>query len=145
MVNASFGSRFIAYLIDEVALSVLAWVILIPFGMMAGLASAAESSVLGLLTGVAFLVLIPVLILLQFIYFGYLWSSSGQSVGMKLLEIRVDDNGGGRISFLRAGLRGTLGYVVSGFFFGLGFIWAAFDAKGEAWHDKIFATRVVRA
>ena len=28
MVNASFGSRFIAYLIDEVALSVLAWVIL---------------------------------------------------------------------------------------------------------------------
>jgi uncharacterized RDD family membrane protein YckC len=34
---------------------------------------------------------------------------------------------------------------VSGFFFGLGFIWAAFDANGEAWHDKIFATRVVRA
>jgi uncharacterized RDD family membrane protein YckC len=87
----------------------------------------------------------PILILLQFIYFGYLWSSSGQSVGMKLLEIRVDDSGGGKVSFLRAGLRGTLGYAVSGFFFGLGFIWAAFDANGEAWHDKIFATRVVRA
>jgi uncharacterized RDD family membrane protein YckC len=116
MNNASFGSRFIAYLIDQVALVVLAWVILIPFGMMAGLASATESSVLGLLTGLAFLIMFPILILLQFIYFGYLWSSSG-----------------------------TLGYAVSGFFFGLGFIWAAFDAKGEAWHDKIFATRVVRA
>jgi uncharacterized RDD family membrane protein YckC len=140
MNNASFGSRFIAYLIDQVALVVLAWVILIPFGMMAGLASATESSVLGLLTGLAFLIMFPILILLQFIYFGYLWSSS-----MKLLEIRLDDSGGGTISFLRAGLRGTLGYAVSGFFFGLGFIWAAFDAKGEAWHDKIFATRVVRA
>jgi uncharacterized RDD family membrane protein YckC len=111
MDSASFGSRFIAYLIDEVALVVLAWVILIPFGMMAGLASATESSVLGLLTGLAFLIMFPILILLQFIYFGYLWS----------------------------------GYAVSGFFFGLGFIWAAFDANGEAWHDKIFATRVVRA
>ncbi len=145
MDSASFGSRFIAYIIDEVALSVLAWVILIPFGMMAGLASATESNVLGLLTGLSFLIMIPILILLQFVYFGYLWSSSGQSVGMKLLEIRVDDSAGGAISFLRAGLRGTLGYAVSGFIFGLGFIWAAFDPKGEAWHDKIFATRVVRA
>ena len=60
MVNASFGARFIAYLIDEVAPVVLARM---------------------------------TLILLQFVSFGYLWSNSG----------------------------------------------------GEAWRDRIFSTRLVRA
>lgn len=68
--------------------------------------------------------------MLQFIYFGYLWSSSGQSIGMRLVEIGLEGAEGGKIAFLRAGLRGTLGYVVNAFFFGLGFIWAAFDANG---------------
>ena len=39
----------------------------------------------------------------------------------------------------------TLGYWISGFFLRLGYIWAAFDADGAAWHDKLFDTRVVRA
>jgi uncharacterized RDD family membrane protein YckC len=29
--------------------------------------------------------------------------------------------------------------------FGLGYIWAAFDANNETWHDKIFDTWVVGA
>ena len=37
MDTAIFGSRFIAYLIDEVALVALPWVILIPFSILAGL------------------------------------------------------------------------------------------------------------
>jgi uncharacterized RDD family membrane protein YckC len=145
MTNANFGSRSIAYLVDQVALFFLAWAVVLPFAMLAGLASVTESGFLGVLTGLAFLIMFPTLILLQFVYFGYLWSTSGQSLGMRLVEIKVADRQGGAVSFLRAALRGTLGYGVSGFFFGLGFIWAAFDADGEAWHDKIFATRVVPA
>ena len=63
---------------------------------------------------------------------------------MKLLNVRVVMRDGESISFARGGLRGSLGYWISGFFFSLGFIWAAFDADGEAWHDKLFDTRVVR-
>jgi uncharacterized RDD family membrane protein YckC len=37
-------------------------------------------------------------------------------------------------------LRGTVGYWISGLVFGLGFIWAAFDGRKEAWHDKLFDT-----
>lgn len=145
MTSATFGARFIAYLVDEVVLFFLAWAVVLPFAMLAGLASITESGVLGLLTGLAFLIMLPALILLQFVYFGYLWSASGQSIGMKLVNIKVIDRQGGAVAFLRAALRGTIGYAVSGFFFGLGFIWAAFDANAEAWHDKIFATRVTRA
>lgn len=49
------------------------------------------------------------------------------------------------ISFWRAAFRGTLGYIISGFVFSLGFIWAAFDGQKEAWHDKLFDTWVVRS
>jgi uncharacterized RDD family membrane protein YckC len=64
---------------------------------------------------------------------------------MKMLNIQVVGQDGQPLSFLRAGLRGSVGYWISGFIFSLGFIWAAFDAKKEAWHDKLFKTWVVRA
>lgn len=35
------------------------------------------------------------------------------------------------------------GYYLSTLFFGLGFIWAAFDRRKQAWHDKIAGTVVV--
>jgi uncharacterized RDD family membrane protein YckC len=49
------------------------------------------------------------------------------------------------MSYVRAALRGTVGYWISGFIFGLGYIWAAFDSDKEAWHDKLFDTSVIEA
>jgi len=51
---------------------------------------------------------------------------------------------GGELSFLTAGLRGSLGYWISSLLFNLGFLWAAFDQEKETWHDKIFKTWVVK-
>jgi uncharacterized RDD family membrane protein YckC len=65
---------------------------------------------------------------------------------MKVIGIKVlSRNTGGLLSFVMAGLRGSVGYWISGLICGLGYIWAAFDAKQEAWHDKIFGTTVVTA
>jgi uncharacterized RDD family membrane protein YckC len=36
-----------------------------------------------------------------------------------------------------------LGYYVSCQFFGLGFIWAAFDSRKQGWHDKLAKTLVI--
>jgi uncharacterized RDD family membrane protein YckC len=36
-----------------------------------------------------------------------------------------------------------LGYYVSTVAFGLGFLWVAFDARKQGWHDKIATTVVV--
>jgi uncharacterized RDD family membrane protein YckC len=90
-------------------------------------------------------VTLAVMLILHFLYYGYFWSRDGNSLGMKAFEVKiVRRTPDAKISFLRAGLRGTLGYYISGLFFGLGYLWAAFDRRKAAWHDKLFDTAVVR-
>lgn len=140
---AAFIPRFVAYVIDQVALVVLAVALTIPAAVLAGLASATHSDLLGFLTVGAIAMLIPALALLQFFYFGWLWSNDGRSVGMRLLGIRAVTQDGRPMSFVKAGLRGTVGYFISGSLMCLGFLWALFDPYQETWHDKIFSTKVV--
>ena len=56
----------------------------------------------------------------------------------------VDAEGGGRPGLGRLALR-FLGYFVSAFPLYIGFLWAAFDRRGQAWHDKIARTLVINA
>ncbi len=37
-----------------------------------------------------------------------------------------------------------IGYFISAFAFGLGFLWVAFDKRKQGWHDKIAGTLVVK-
>ena len=62
---------------------------------------------------------------------------------MKLRNMKVVRRDDEPLSFVRAGLRGTVCYWISSLIFNLGFIWAAFDEEKETWHDKIFDTWVV--
>lgn len=145
MEKANFGSRIGAYIIDQLVLQAICWALMIPFMGLMGVATATESDVFAGIAALAFVALIPALLVLQFVYFGFFWSREGQSLGKKLLSIKVVSRDGELLSFVKAGLRGTFGYWLSGAVFALGFIWAAFDDDGEAWHDKIFETRVVSA
>jgi uncharacterized RDD family membrane protein YckC len=145
MSRAGFLSRFLAFLIDGIMISVISWALSLVFVPFMGVADSTNSGLLALIAGGIGLVIFVIALFLQFIYFGWLWSTSGQSLGMKVTNIRVVRRDGARLGFLRAGLRGTVGYWVSGLLFGLGFLWAAFDARKEAWHDKLFDTAVVPA
>ncbi|PKN96535.1 MAG: hypothetical protein CVU43_20230, partial [Chloroflexi bacterium HGW-Chloroflexi-5] len=62
----------------------------------------------------------------------------------KLLVLQVVHTDGSPISFGTAFLR-SAGYLVSSLLFTvpLGYIWAAFDKKKQAWHDKIADTVVI--
>ena len=145
MNRAGFLSRFLAFLIDNIALSVIAWLLsllLVPF---VSAADQSSSTLFGLIAGTVGMVIAFILLLLQFLYFGWLWSTSGQSLGMRVTNIRVVRRDGSSLSMVRAGLRGTVGYWISGLIFGLGYIWAAFDGRKEAWHDKLFDTAVLTA
>ncbi len=145
MEKAGFFSRFIALIIDSFMISILAVIFSFILGWIIALMGNTDSNILGFIAGTLSLLLIVVLFLFQFLYFGYFWSKDGQSIGMKLLNIKVVDREGGPVSFFKAALRGSVGYWISSLVFSLGFIWAAFDAHGETWHDKIFNTRVVKA
>ena len=145
MNRAGFLPRFLAFLIDNIALGVIAWLLSLVLIPLTGIASQPDPGLFSLLVGTASMVVAFILIFLQFLYFGWLWSTSGQSLGMRVANIRVVRRDGSRLSLVRAGLRGTLGYWISGLVFGLGFIWAAFDGRKEAWHDKLFDTSVLTA
>lgn len=146
MQQAGFFPRLIAYLVDGFLIGIIVGLFNCIFGSLIGgaanVAQNTDSGLIGLMAGGLSLVLIAILFLLQFLYFGYFWSKSGQSIGMRLMNIKVLEREGGLLTFVKAGLRGSVGYWISGFIFGLGFLWAAFDAHKEAWHDKIFGTRV---
>ena len=145
MEKAGFFSRFIAWLLDGIIMGLLAWAVAIILGGIIGITAGSDSAFLGIIAGGTAILLIVALLLFQFLYFGYFWSKSGKSLGMRLLSMKVVRQSEGEdLSFLRAGLRGTFGYWVSGLVFGLGYLWALIDANKETWHDKIFGTWVVK-
>lgn len=146
MEKANFFSRFMAYIIDNVIIGIVAWIItLVVSSLATALFVDSNSTFGGIFSGVMFITAF-VYLAFAFFYFGYFWADNGQSLGMRLLNIKVvRRTQGEEVSLVRGGLRGTFGYWISSFIFGLGFLWALFDADGETWHDKIFDTRVVVA
>ncbi len=142
MNKAGFFGRFVAYFVDGFMIGILVWIVNLVLGGIIGLPGGGD---IGFIAGPLALPMIVIMLLFQFLYFGYFWSKNGQSIGMKLLNMKVVGRDGGELSFVRAGLRGSVGYWISSIVFGLGFIWAAFDSEKEAWHDKIFDTWVVTA
>ena len=79
-------------------------------------------------------------------YVMYFWSSygHGQTVGNRIMKIRVVKTDGSELSLMEAFIR-YVGLVVSFICLFIGVIWVAFDANKQGWHDKIGNTYVVRA
>ena len=142
---ASFLKRFFAWVIDQFAMFVLAMIIIMVLGGLLFLVGQFESDVFSVLAGLLACVVFGMFFVFQFIYFGYFWSRNGQSLGMKLLNIKVVRRSTGELNFWRAALRGSVGYYLSSLIFGLGFIWAAIDENKQAWHDMIFDTLVIES
>ena len=120
--RASFWLRLAAALIDGVLLGVIGSILSAIVGQVLG-------SALNLLLGLA--------------YYAYLEGSpSGQTVGKRVMNIRVIDfNGAGPIGPGRALIR-YIGRIVSAIPCGLGYWWMLWDPEKQTWHDK-FATTVV--
>lgn len=75
---------------------------------------------------------------------GYFWSRREQSIGMGIMNIKVVKTDGRPLSFVMSGLRGSLGYSLSGLIFGLGYLWFFVGKQQETWHDQIFNTVVLK-
>jgi uncharacterized RDD family membrane protein YckC len=123
--RASFGRRFVAYLLDSIILGVL-------YGVLLAALSTGAAYGLDILAG-----------LLYFAYFE--GSASGQTPGKRALGIRVYDFSGVRtegIGFGR-GLIRYLGRIISTIPCLLGYLWMLWDKEKQTWHDKLASTVVV--
>ena len=80
-------------------------------------------------------------------YYVYFWSNSGpwpgQTVGNKILNIRVIRTDGSNLTISQALVR-YIGLFISVLCLFIGVIWAAFDPNKQGWHDKIAGTYVVK-
>jgi uncharacterized RDD family membrane protein YckC len=73
------------------------------------------------------------------------WSAKHATPGKMVISAKIVDEKTGGPPSLKQHIVRYLGYFLSTFFFGLGFIWVAFDRKKQGWHDKLAGTVVVRA
>lgn len=136
---AGIGSRAMAFIID---LLIIFGTVILTLGV--GLFFAGASFSIGWEEGID--VLISVYIILLFLgstYFVFLEGITGRTLGKMILGIRIIRDDGEPMRLWEAFVR-WLGYYVSAFFIFIGFIWAIFDSRSQAWHDKFAGTYVVK-
>ena len=126
--KAGFWIRVLAFIIDSVILYVVNLIV----GVVLNPSTTGRS---GIQT------------LLGIIYFTYFWSASsmwpGQTVGDKLLNLRVIKTDGTDLTIVQAFIR-YVGLFVSFLVIFIGVIWVAFDPNKQGWHDKIAGTYVIK-
>jgi uncharacterized RDD family membrane protein YckC len=89
---------------------------------------------------------VPLYLILFFLsttYFLFLQGFSGKTIGKMIFGIKVVGKDGESIGLWDSLIR-WLGYFISILFIFIGFIWALFDPKRQAWHDKFAETYVVK-
>jgi uncharacterized RDD family membrane protein YckC len=139
---AGFFSRFQAFVIDMVILSVAQLVasafiqMVLGFFRFTGLSAALENLFKDTTLGGA------ILLLFGIAYFTLSWTLVGFTPGKAILGLKVQRQTGGKISFGRALLR-FFGYWISALPVFLGFLWIIWDPKRQGWHDKIAGTNVL--
>lgn len=83
------------------------------------------------------------LLLVMLVFFVWFWHKSGQTLGMQAWRLRLDDVGGGRVSYGKASLRFALAWL-SALCFGLGYLWVLVDRNKCSWHDRLSRSRLVQ-
>ncbi len=120
---ADTGARFIAFIIDGIIVSII-------MGLLFGSSRWGGGAIGWLISG---------------IYYWYFWTrQDGQTLGKRVMNIRVIKADGGPITDADAVLR-YIGYHINTIVFFIGWLWALFDRNHQGWHDKIANTYVIRA
>jgi uncharacterized RDD family membrane protein YckC len=122
--RAGFWARFAALFIDSVLISILP-------AILVGIGSSNSSH--GLIVFGYLLWFVGYIA--YFVYFE--GGPTGQTLGKRLLGIRiVDFNTGGPIGYGRGFVR-LIGRVIAGFFCYLGYFWMLWDKEKQCWQDKM--------
>lgn len=161
---AGFWKRFFAYFIDSIILNLVIGIISIPIFVIFGAAfiqeleqnnynlntvsymqpeTVEEQIVLLSAFIVIFLIITVVSLIISWLYFALMESSSKKAtLGKLALNLIVTDINGARLTFGRATGR-FFGKILSSLILNIGFIMAAFTEKKQALHDILANTLVL--
>ncbi len=152
---AGFWWRFLAYIIDDLIISFVNFILIAPVWVLFGLSVAGVihredyehcPEWLGIVGPAISLIIYAVFvsILVKWLYFALMESSKYQAtLGKMAIGIKVTDMTGHRISFARATGR-YFGKIISGMILYIGYMMAGFTEKKQALHDMMAETLVVK-
>jgi uncharacterized RDD family membrane protein YckC len=134
---AGFWVRYAAFILDGL-------ILMIPcFALMFGFASLSSRSFDASNFEHPEFPLNLALVLIVWGYNIFFVANYGATPGKRIFKIKVLRTDQTAVSLGKAILRETVGKILSGMFFGLGYIWAGFDNSKQSWHDKIAGTYVI--
>jgi len=163
-VYAGFWKRFLAFIIDQIIISIASSILILPFIVFFGLSifpfshthelnefsitsismqNSSENIVL--LSSFLFTVIIFSIgvVLLKWLYFALMESSAKQAtLGKMALGIKVVDLNGSRISFGKATGR-YFGKIISALILYIGFMMAGWTVRKQALHDIMAGCLVI--
>lgn len=147
-IKAGFWRRLPAFLIDTIFLQFLTEIIISPLKLTLDINETTFASIEDIIQNfdyfkiyIFFSILIYVLV--SGFYFTFFYGSTGQSIGKKIMGIKVVPSKGGTMTYKKAFIR-YAGYIISEIPFFMGFLWIAFDRDKQGWHDRIAGTYVVK-
>lgn len=76
-------------------------------------------------------------------FFAKFWTYKGQTLGMQVWGLRVQNTDGTAITLWQAMLRFLIA-IASWLCLGLGYLWMLWDKQGRTWHDIYSESQVVR-
>lgn len=76
-------------------------------------------------------------------YYVYLHGSGGQTFGKMAFRIMVVNEDGSPLDYRAAFLRWAAYFLSGALTLGIGYLWAAFDRRKQAFHDKVCGTLVI--
>lgn len=78
-----------------------------------------------------------------YLFFGWFWTHSGQTLGMQAWKIKVENPDGSTVSWRQVALRCvTAPFALA--IFGLGYLWMILDPYGRSWPDLASGSIIVR-
>ena len=84
-----------------------------------------------------------ILLFVLFGFFAKFWTHSGQTLGMQVWGIRVQNADGSAIDLWQALLRFMIA-IISWLCCGLGFWWILWDKQKRSWHDRYSESLIVQ-
>lgn len=129
-----FWRRFFAMLIDSFILAIMG----IPFLAIIIPLSFFDFGLISMPLGFFSFTILPAIIVILF------WLGAQATPGKMLFGLRILDEKTGEPASLPNYLIRYITYYLSGLFLGLGYIWAGFHPRKQAWHDLLAGTVVVQ-
>ncbi len=141
---AGFWIRLVARLLDGLIvglpLAIIFGVLALAFGGLAAGTSNGDQNTQNAAAAVVsgiFILFYLIAIAVSIGYWVYFWGTTGSTYGMRVLHLRVvDATTGGPIGIPRALVRWLM-TIVNSWACYIGWIWVAFDARKQGWHDKV--------